>query len=156
MELSLRFLTRKSKMSLLPVEKDVSKLLFISRSAQRACRLFLDEIKARKGLSRHELSELAWGLNSGKFGFKYSRRSFYREVRRNLLSAGLVSFEARFSDDTTLELSPKSRRRKHVAMKYVPVHQPISKRAPDGLNLPRIIWIVCHRWNMEFFGDYES
>jgi hypothetical protein len=34
--------------------------------------------------------------------------------------------------------------------KYVPVRQPIPKRPPDGLNLPRLMWIVCKRWNDEF------
>jgi hypothetical protein len=52
-----------------------------------------------------------------------------------------------------LELSPERKRRKSVVRKYVAVHQPITKRPPDGLNLPRLIWIVCEKWNREFFGE---
>jgi parallel beta-helix repeat protein len=37
-----------------------------------------------------------------------------------------------------------------VKEKYVPVWQPIPKRPPDGLNLPRLMWTICKRWNDEF------
>jgi parallel beta-helix repeat protein len=37
-----------------------------------------------------------------------------------------------------------------VKEKYVPVCQPIPKRPPDGLNLPRLMWTICKRWNDEF------
>jgi len=40
--------------------------------------------------------------------------------------------------------------------KYVPVRQPIAKRAPDGLNLVRLTWIICRKWNSEFFPDLEE
>lgn len=153
--MSLRILSRKTKASLLPVEKDVCKLLFESVRAQRACRMLLDEIKRRHGLSRSEFSSFAWKLDRGVDGFSYSRRAFYRQVRRSLISLGLVSFEVRFVDVDGLELSVKRRKILGAVRKYVPVHQPISKRPPDGLNLPRLIWIVCRRWNQEFFREYD-
>jgi len=37
-----------------------------------------------------------------------------------------------------------------VREKYVLVRQPIPKRPPDGLNLPRLMWTICKRWNDEF------
>jgi len=37
-----------------------------------------------------------------------------------------------------------------VRAKYVPVRQPIPKRPPDGLNLVRLMWVICKRWNDEF------
>ena len=151
--MSLRILSRKSKLNLLPVEKDVCKLLFERQRAQRSCRMLLDEIKRHGGLSRSEMSSFAWKLDRGDFGFSYARRSFYREVRKTLISAGLLSFEARFVDPPSLELSPECSKVRTVVRKYVPVHQPINQRPPDGLNLPRLIWVVCRRWNSEFFKE---
>ena len=152
--MSLRILTRKSKMGLLPVEKDVCRLLFTSNRAQLACRLFLNEVKSHRGLSRHEMSKFATDLDEGKLQtvFTYSRTRFYREIRKTLISNGLLSLEARMVVNEELDLSPERRKRKSVVKKYVPVHQPITKRPPDGLNLPRLIWIVCEKWNREFFG----
>lgn len=37
-----------------------------------------------------------------------------------------------------------------VREKYVPVSLPIPKRPPEGLNLPRLMWIICKRWNDGF------
>lgn len=153
--MSLRILTRKSKMGLLPVEKDVCLLLFETKKAQHACRLFLNAVKVHRGLSRREMSRFAWDLDAGKLerGFRYSRSRFYRETRKTLISNGLLSLEARMMPSEGLELSPERKRRKSVVRKYVAVHQPITKRPPDGLNLPRLIWIVCEKWNREFFGE---
>jgi len=47
-------------------------------------------------------------------------------------------------------LAPERRRQRDVVEKYVPVRQPIPKRPPDGLNLVRLMWIICKRWNDEF------
>jgi hypothetical protein len=40
-----------------------------------------------------------------------------------------------------------------VREKYVPVRQFIPKRPPDGLNLPRLMWTICKKWNDEFLGE---
>jgi len=151
--LSLRILTRKSKMGLLPVEKDISKLLFEGKRAQHACRLFLNELKLHNGLTRHELSKFAFDLASGKLGCMYSRSRFYSEIRRTLISTGLLSLEGRFVRCEDMDLSPERKKCRLVVSKYVPVRQPIPKRPPDGLNLPRLIWIVCERWNRTFFEE---
>jgi len=47
-------------------------------------------------------------------------------------------------------LAPERVRRRDVVEKYVPVRQPIPKRPPDGLNLPKLMWTICKRWNDEF------
>jgi hypothetical protein len=49
-------------------------------------------------------------------------------------------------------LAPERSRKKDVVDKYVPVRQPIQKRPPDGLNLVRLTWVICKRWNDEFLG----
>jgi len=37
-----------------------------------------------------------------------------------------------------------------VREKHVPVRQPIPKKTPEGLTLPRLAWTICKRWNDEF------
>lgn len=114
---------------------------FAQNRTQRACRLFLNYLKGRGGLTRSELSKFAWNLEAGKIekSFTYRRTSFYRQVRRVLLTLGLVAIEQRFDAESN-----------DVKEKYVPVRQPIPKRPPDGLNLVRLTWIICKRWNDEF------
>jgi len=65
-----------------------------------------------------------------------------------LLTLGLVAIEQRFETKQDFDLTVFV-----VREKYVPVRQPIPKRPPDGLNLPRLMWIICKRWNDEFLGD---
>jgi len=143
----LRVLTRKAKIQLIPSEEDVCKLLFTRRKQQRACRLFLNYLKERGGLTRSELSWFAWDLEAGKTekGFKYRRTSFYRQIRKPLLTLGLITIEQRFGEKQDFDVKSFV-----VREKYVLVRQPIPKRPPDGLNLPRLMWIICKRWNDEF------
>ncbi len=140
-------------MGLLPVEKDISKLLFEGKRAQHACRLLLDELKLHDGLTRHELSRFAFDLAKGKLECQYSRSRFYSEIRRTLISTGLLSLESRFVECQEMDLSPERKKHRSLVNKYVPVRQPIPRRPPDGLNLPRLIWIVCERWNRTFFEE---
>jgi hypothetical protein len=134
-------------MELISDEPDVCELLFAQARAQRACRLFLKNVKAGRGITRAELSRFAWDLNAGKIeqGFKYSRRSFYLQIRRTLLTLGLIAIEQRLVSAEDFDIISDK-----VKEKYVPVRQPIAKRPPDGLNLVRLTWIICKRWNDEF------
>ena len=145
--MTLRVLTRKTKMSLIPSEEDICKLLFTRRKQQRACRLFLDWLKERGACTRSELSKFAWDLEAGKIeeGFKYRRTSFYRQIRKPLLTLGLITIEQRFGERQDFDVKSFV-----VREKYVLVRQPIPKRPPDGLNLPRLMWTICKRWNDEF------
>jgi len=145
--MTLRVLTRKTKMSLIPCEEDICKLLFTRRKQQRACRLFLDWLKERGACTRSELSKFAWDLEAGKIipGFTYRRTSFYRQIRKPLLTLGLITIEQRFGEKQDFDVKSFV-----VREKYVLVRQPIPKRPPDGLNLPRLMWIICKRWNDEF------
>jgi hypothetical protein len=145
--MSLRVLTRKTKMSLIPSEEDICKLLFTRRKQQRACRLFLDWLRKRGACTRSELSKFAWDLEAGKIekGFRYRRTSFYRQIRKPLLTLGLITIEQRFGERQDFDVKSFV-----VREKYVLVRQPIPKRPPDGLNLPRLMWIICKRWNDEF------
>ena len=150
--MSLRVLTRKAKMELLAAEGDICSLLFPREKAQHACRLFLVHLKRRGGLTRSELSRFAWDLQAGKVekGFRYSRTRFYTNIRKTLLTLGLVAIEQRFVDVAEQDLAPGRGRPRDVVEKYVPIRQPIPKRPPNGLNLPRLMWIICKRWNDEF------
>jgi hypothetical protein len=133
-------------------KQDICRILFARKRAQRACRLFLAELKRHNGLTRAELSRFADNLNAGKVqpGFKYSRRQFYATVRQTLLNVGLVAVEQRFVWQAEQDLAPERKHRRDTVEKYVAVRQPIPKRPPDGVNLPRLMWIVCKRWNDEF------
>jgi len=150
--MSLRVLTRRAKMELMTAEGDICGLLFPRERAQHACRLFLEHLKERGGLTRSELSRFAWDLQAGKGeeGFTYSRTRFYTNIRRTLLTLGLIAIEQRFIGSGEQDLEPERRRYRDVVEKYVPVRQPIPKRPPDGLNLPRLMWTICKRWNDEF------
>jgi len=146
-DMSLRVLTRKAKMQLIPSEKDICELLFTRNKTQHACRLFFNWFKQRDACTRSELSKFAWDLEAGKIekGFKYRRTSFYRQIRKPLLTLGLITIEQRFSEKQDFDVKSFI-----VREKYVLVRQPIPKRPPDGLNLVRLMWIVCKRWNEEF------
>jgi hypothetical protein len=139
-------------MELMAAEGDICSLLFPRERAQHACRLFLNCLKERGGLTRSELSRFAWSLQAGKIenGFRYSRTRFYVNIRHTLLTLGLVAIEQRFVGSPEQGLAPERRRYRDVVEKYVPIRQPIPKRPPDGLNLPRLMWTICKRWNDEF------
>lgn len=152
--MSLRTIGRKVKMDILQQEGDMCELLFNNSRAQHACRLFLDELKRKGGLSRAEFQLFASMLRDGKIerGFRYSRTRFYAQVRRTLLTLGLVGIQQRPADSRSEDLEPERRRApRGVVDKYVPIRQPIARRPPDGLNLVRLTWIICEKWNHEFF-----
>jgi hypothetical protein len=157
--LSFRTIGRKIKMDILQQDGDVCELLFNNRRAQHACRLFLNRLKTRKGLTRAEFRKFATDLNDGKIeaGFRYSQTRFYFQIRRTLLTLGLVGIQQRPTDPRDMDLSPDRRRgsrgRGGVIDKYVPVWQPIARRPPDGLNLVRLTWIIARKWNDEFFVE---
>lgn len=151
--MGLRVLTRKIKMDLISDEGDVCELLFVQARARRACRLFLNYLKVHGGVTRTEMSMFADDLEAGEIesGFKYSRRQFYAQVRRTLLTLGLIAIEQRLVTKQDFDLI-----RERLKEKYVPVRQPISKRPPDGLNLVRLMWIICKSWNDEFLEQGEN
>jgi hypothetical protein len=154
--MSLRNIGRKVKMDILHQEGDVCELLFNNRRAVHAARLLLCEIKVRGGLTRGEFSRFACDLRDGKVevGFRYSRVQFYTTVRARLLTLGLVGIQQRPADARVGDLEPERRRApRGVVDKYVAVRQPIGRRAPDGLNLVRLCWIICEKWNSEFFDE---
>jgi len=132
---------------------DVCELLFNGRRAQHACRLFLEVLRKRKGLTRADFHRFTVDLAAGRVeaGFRYGKVRFYMQVRRTLLTLGLLGIESRPADSGAGELEPEMHRRRGVIDKYVAVWQPISKRPPDGLNLVRLTWVLCDRWNQEFF-----
>ena len=142
-------------MEILQQDGDVCELLFSNRRAQQACRLFLDALKQQKGLTRAEFNKFASNLHDGKVkeGFRYSRTRFYVQVRRTLLTLGLIGIQQRPADTGEADLSPERKRRSRsgVVDKYVAVWQPIAKRPPDGLNFVRLTWILCEKWNQEMF-----
>jgi len=150
--LSLRVLTRKTKMELISSEDDICQLLFAQKKTQRACKMFLNHLKQHGGLTRSELSKFAWDMHKGeiKKGFSFQRSTFYRRVRRTLMTLGLIAIEQRFVDLGEPGLLPERVKRRDVVDKYVAVRQPIPKRPPDGVNLVRLMWIICKKWNEEF------
>ena len=71
---------------------------------------------------------------------------------QTLLTLGLITIEQRFGEKRDFDVKSFV-----VREKYVPVRQPIPKRPPDGLNLPRLMWTICKRWNDEFLErKYDS
>jgi hypothetical protein len=156
---SLRTLTRKTKVQLFSVDQDVCELLFSRKRAQHACRLFLEFLKEHDGLTRAELNRFSWDLHAGNIekGFRYSRTRFYIQIRKTLLTLGLVAIEQRFIvGSLEPDLVPEHRYHKQVVEKYVAVRQPIPKRPPDGLNLPRLVWNICRAWNEEFLDSKKQ
>ncbi len=117
---------------------------------------FLEELKTKRGLTRTEFQAFANNLSKGKIeeDFKYSRTRFYVQIRRTLLTLGLIGIQQRISNAQIEDFEPEKHRASHrVVDKYVPIRQPIAERAPDGLNLVRLTWIICEKWNKEFFAD---
>ena len=107
--MALRTLSRKIRMDILQAEGDLCEMLFNNRRAQHACRLFLNYLKEHDGLTRAELSKFAFDLETGQIeqGFKYSRTRFYAQIRRTLLTLGLIGIESRFvGHDLTPVLTP--------------------------------------------------
>jgi len=153
--MKLRVLTRRAKMEFLFAEDDVCTLLFEGQRAQHACHLFLSFLKANGGYTRAELNKFSCDLWAGRIekGFRYSRARFYANIRITLLTLGLVAIEQRFVGKPEQDLAPERRRHRDVVEKYVPVRQPIPKRPPDGLNLPRLMWTICKHWNDEFLEE---
>ena len=131
-------------------------MLFNNRRAQHACRLFLNTLKGKNGLTRSEFNKFAKDLRDGKIeaGFRYSRTRFYFQIRRTLLMLGLVGLQQRRGDAREADLTPERRRsRSGLVDKYVALRQPIAKRPPDGLNFVRLTWIICEKWNQELFEE---
>lgn len=154
--MSLRNIGRRVKMDILHQEGEVCELLFANKRTQHAARLFLDELKKRGGLTRVEFGAFVRDLRDGKVepGFKYSRTWFYTQIRKTLLTLGLVGIQQRPSDMRLEDFEPEKRRgSRGVVDKYVAIRQPIAKRPPDGLNLVRLTWIICEKWNKEFFDN---
>jgi hypothetical protein len=129
---------------------DICRLLFAHVRARHACELFLAELKKTGGLTRTEFSLFGWRLQRGEVeeDFTYSRKAFYRHVRRTLLSLGLIAIEQRLVGSKDFDIVHE-----RLKEKYVPVRQPITKRPPDGLNLARLMWVLCKRWNDEFLAQ---
>jgi hypothetical protein len=152
-ELSLRSLGRIIKMELLSEEDDIVKNFFTCDCSQKACRLLLNELKAKRGLTRTEFSNFGWALDKGTLkqapGFTYSRPQFYAQIRKTLLVLGLMGIAQRPMEIES-SLVPSHQRRRDIVEKYIPILQPITKRPPDGLNIPRICWMICQKWNEEF------
>ena len=149
----MRKIGRKIKIELLSEEGDIVEIFFSYKRTQKVARLLLNELKTNNGLTRVEFSKFAWELDKGNLkqapGFKYSRGQFYARIRRTLLVWGLLGIAER---PMKLEwgLIPNCHRHRDIIEKYVPILQPITKRPPDGINLPRLTWIICRKWNDEF------
>ncbi|MEM3703339.1 MAG: hypothetical protein QXX79_02810 [Candidatus Bathyarchaeia archaeon] len=74
--------------------------------------------------NRSELSQFTWDLQAGKIekGFRYRRTSFYRQIRKPLLTLGLITIEQRFGEKQDFDVKSFV-----VQEKYVLVRQPIQR-----------------------------
>jgi hypothetical protein len=141
-------------MDIIHPEGSVCEMIFSNKRTQHACELFLEQLKVRDGLTRAEFSKFAADLRDGAIesGFKYSRTRLYAQVRRTLLTLGFIGIQQRPADNRCDDLEPERRRTpRGVVDKYVPLWQPIAKRPPDGLNFVRLTWVICEKWNQEFY-----
>jgi hypothetical protein len=146
-------------MELLQEQGDITEILFQYPQTQKACRFFLNELKKRGSMTREDLSQFAWDLRDKKIepNFSYSRDSFYETIRATLLTLGFITIISRVVDaPDEVILEPKKKRRRDTTEVYIPVMQPIKKRPPDGLNFVRLSWIICKKWNEEFFSNTEE
>ena len=116
------------------VKGDVCELLFRHRKTQEACRVFVAWLKEKEGeATPREMSQFAWDLQEGrvKSGFTYQRRVFYGVVLKTLMTLGFVGKTMRY--------------RKGVV--YVPILQPIPRRAPLLGTWWGFAYMVAERWN---------
>jgi len=59
---------------------------------------------------------------------------------------------SQLADSFSEDFEPEQRRRaRGVVDKYVPVRQPIAKRALEGLNFVRLTWIICKKGKIKKF-----
>jgi hypothetical protein len=113
--LALRTISRKVKMELLAEDGDITEMLFAHHTAQKACRMFLEELKLKNGFTRKEMNAFATALGSGKLGHKYSRVRFYMQIRKTLLTLGLIGIQQRYVDTHVLEESELSPEKKTLS-----------------------------------------
>jgi hypothetical protein len=155
--MALRTIGRNVKMDLLRQEGDICQIMFKYKETQKASRLFLNVLKEKGSISRADLSDFAWQLQKGEVepGFLYTRTQFYRVIRPTLLTLGFIGIiqQVHVTTKTELQLEADKKRKRNTDTVYVPIKQPIVKRPPDGLNFVRLSWIICKKWNDEFFPD---
>jgi len=135
--MKLHRFVRKARREALSEKADICGLIFSQAKTQHACRLFLNWLlKCRYGCTRRELSQFARDLEAGRLekGFRYTRASFYRVIRKRLLQLGFLGLAQRSIDHGW-------------AYKHVLIHQPIPKRGPDAWSFARLCWLLCNRWN---------
>ena len=129
-----------ARLEALSAETDVCTLLFDHDKTRLACRVFLDWLKDnRRRASQSEISQFTRDLEAGRIkkDFKYTRKNFYRTLRRQLVDSGF------------LELYYGSYKGKRQWV-YAPILQPIPVRPPGGHNFYHMAWQICERWNREW------
>jgi len=136
-------LARQAKISRLHRKIDFCTIIFDYRKQAKACRLFVEWLKAKGGsCTRREFNQFSYDMEQGKIeeGFTYSRKNFYEKIRRRLLDLGFLTFDYRFDYEKGDQV-----------LKYVFVHQPIPNwRGPPGWSFYRLAWELCTKWNQEF------
>jgi len=72
---------------------------------------------------------------------------------RTLMGLGLITVQQRYVGGDSFSFEPKRGRRvRDVVDVYVPVLQPIPKRPPDGVNLPRLRKVsMVSKWYLKYF-----
>ncbi len=117
---------------------DVLKVLFGTRKETvEVAHLMIQEMKRSQSLSmtRRQVRLFAHGLDSGKFGVRYSYHNFYGKLVRKLLDLGLM--------EKGLVWSPERRTTIHVYQLKV---QHITER-PPSVGFVKQAWQVAKGWN---------
>jgi hypothetical protein len=121
------------------MEGGVSELFFRHRKTQQACRIFLDWIKKKDcEPTPSEVSQFARDLQAGRVvkGFTYQRRVFYATILRTLMAFGFVGKATRYGKGVV----------------YVPILQPIPRRAPIMTTWWGFAYLVAETWNRDMLS----
>ena len=115
--------------------------LFFREDSKRAGEAMIRELKAKGKLTKKEMSEFASKLESGVFGFRFSRHNFYARVLKTFMDLGFVG------------LFPSYEHTKgRTIMAYRAIAQPIPSRRPDNPSFWSVTYQVCKWWNDLMFS----
>ena len=120
--------------------------LFFRRDSLQAGKALIAELQSRGGsLTPKEMAEFVRKLESGAFGFKFSKHNFYRNVLRTFMNMGFIGKAPRL-DRATMK----------TVMVYRPIEQPIPARRPDSPSFWHVAYEICSWWNSLMFSQGDA
>ena len=112
----------------------------------QAGKALIAELQSKGGsLTPKEMAEFVRKLESGAFGFKFSKHNFYRNVLRTFMNMGFIGKAPRL-DRATMK----------TVMVYRPIEQPIPARRPDNPSFWYVAYEICGWWNGLMFSQGDA